>query len=124
MTFEEAKKIFLNRGYIEVPGGTYYDADKWRESVTVISEWLEQESCEDCISRKDMLAILSQSHSLTQAWDGFEKLSSVTLKEKTGHWKSYCYQNNSCSVCEYIIADSDTDEYKYCPNCGARMVSE
>ena len=82
MTFEEAKKIFLNRGYIEVPGGTYYDADKWRESITVISEWLEQEPCEDCISRKDMLAVLSQSHSLTQAWDGFEKLPSVTPKEK------------------------------------------
>lgn len=43
MTFEEAKKIFLNRGYIEVPGGTYYDADKWRESISVISKWLEQE---------------------------------------------------------------------------------
>lgn len=46
MTFEEAKKIFLNRGYIEVPGGTYYDADKWREAITVISKWLEQEPCE------------------------------------------------------------------------------
>ncbi len=50
MTFEEAKKIFLNRGYIEVPGGTYYDADKWRESITVISKWLEQEPCDDAVS--------------------------------------------------------------------------
>lgn len=52
MTFEEAKKIFLNRGHIEVPGGTYYDADKWREAITVISKWLEQEPCDDAVSKK------------------------------------------------------------------------
>ena len=52
MTFEEAKKIFLNRGYVEVPGGTYYDADKWREAITVISKWLEQEPCDDTVIRK------------------------------------------------------------------------
>lgn len=38
-----------------------------------------------------------------------------------GYWENYCYQNNRCSICGYIIADSDTDEYKYCPNCGAEM---
>lgn len=39
MTREEAKEIFLNRGYI----GGIYDGDKWREACIVISEWLEQE---------------------------------------------------------------------------------
>lgn len=52
MTREEAKTVFLNRGYVEVEGGTIYDADKWRESCRVISEWLEQEPCDDCISRQ------------------------------------------------------------------------
>ena len=60
MTFEEAKKIFLNRGYIEIPGGTYYDADKWRESIAVISKWLEQEPCEDTISRRAVLDTLDK----------------------------------------------------------------
>jgi len=62
MTFEEAKKIFLNRGYVEVPGGMYYDADKWRESVVVISKWLEQEACEgkNCISRQAVLDTLNK----------------------------------------------------------------
>ena len=50
MTKEEAKKIFLNRGYIEVPGGTYYDANKWRDAIAVISKWLEQEPCDDLSS--------------------------------------------------------------------------
>lgn len=43
MTREEAKTVFLNRGYVEVEGGIIYDADKWREACVVISEWLEQE---------------------------------------------------------------------------------
>lgn len=43
MTREEAKTVFLNRGYVEVEGGTIYDADKWREACRVISEWLEQQ---------------------------------------------------------------------------------
>ena len=46
MTREEAKTIFLNRGYIEVDGGTYFDGNKWRESIAVISEWLKEEPCE------------------------------------------------------------------------------
>jgi len=53
MTRDEAKTVFLNRGYVEVEGGTIYDADKWRESCRVISEWLEQEPCEDTISRQN-----------------------------------------------------------------------
>ena len=43
MTREEAKTVFLNRGYVEVEGGTIYDANKWRKACIVISEWLEQE---------------------------------------------------------------------------------
>ena len=37
MTREEAKEIFLNRGFID---GVYY-GDKWREACVVISEWLK-----------------------------------------------------------------------------------
>lgn len=46
----------------------------------------KQQPCEDAISRKDMLAIFRQSNSLSQAWNGFEKLPPVTPKEKTGKW--------------------------------------
>ena len=41
MSFEEAKKIFLNRGFVEVDGGTIFDGDKWREACVVISDFLE-----------------------------------------------------------------------------------
>lgn len=66
-TIEEAK-AFEQQGY---------------ECLEMAIKALEQQPCEDAISRKDMLAIFRQSNSLSQAWDGFEKLSSVTLKEKS-----------------------------------------
>ena len=49
MTREQAKEIFLNRGYIKVDGGVVYDGDKWREACVVISEWLKEESILDKI---------------------------------------------------------------------------
>lgn len=55
MTLEEAKKVFINRGFIEVEGGIIFDGDKWRESCVVISRWFEQEPCEDVISRESAL---------------------------------------------------------------------
>ena len=43
MTITEAKTIFLNRGYIEVNGGTIFDGNKWREACRVISKYLEDD---------------------------------------------------------------------------------
>ena len=43
MTREEAIEIFLNRGWIEVEGGTYFDGDKWREAIMVISDYFLNE---------------------------------------------------------------------------------
>jgi hypothetical protein len=54
MTFEEAREIFLNRGYEQVDGGSIYNADKWRDSVIVISDWLQQEPA-DAVSRADAI---------------------------------------------------------------------
>ncbi len=55
MTREEAKTVFLNRGYIELDGGSYFDGNKWRESIVVISEWLKEEPCEDAVSREAVI---------------------------------------------------------------------
>ena len=51
MTREEAKDVFLNRGFIEVEGcrGRIFDADKWREACIVVSKWLKEESVLDKI---------------------------------------------------------------------------
>ncbi len=47
MTKEEAKEIFLNRGYID----GIYDGNKWRDACIVISEWLKEEPILDKIQK-------------------------------------------------------------------------
>ena len=43
MTIEEAIEIFLNRGWIKADGGTYFDGDKWREAIMIISDYFRKE---------------------------------------------------------------------------------
>lgn len=125
MTREEAKNVFLNRGYVEVEGGTIYDADKWRESCRVISEWLEQEPCEDAISRQAVLEIqakYAEHMGATKFWqmrDDIKTLSSVKPQERTGH-REYngIYDHYLCGNCKTVVMDYDN----YCPNCGCKMV--
>lgn len=46
-------------------------------------------------------------------------------KNEQGEWKPIMQELNycdtlECSVCEFVIDISEGD-YKYCPNCGAKM---
>lgn len=60
-----------------------------------------------------------------------EAIDRVPSVQKTGHWipwKAYYGKDRKswsdelkCSECRYKWGD---EEYKYCPNCGARMVGE
>jgi hypothetical protein len=107
MTREEAKEIFLNRGFVN----GLFDGDKWRESVVVISKWLEQEPCDDCISREAVIEhynsgeILQCNHvSRNNLLNYIEALPPVTPKPRTGHWipvserlpKPFRYVNCTC----------------------------
>lgn len=47
MTIPEAKNILINRGFVEINGDQVFDGNKWRNAITVISKWLEQEPCDD-----------------------------------------------------------------------------
>ena len=133
MTREEAKQVFLSRGYVEVEGGAIYDADKWRESCRVISEWLEQEPCEDAISRQDAykcLEIHGDYDTLNEVYESLQKLPSVKPQEpKTGHLfvdeRPESDREIICSNCEQPIFKYHKMDFdyrpKYCPNCGCRM---
>ena len=145
MTREEAKEVFLNRGFID----GIYDGDKWREACVVISKWLEQEPTTkndlgvDCISRADVKAKKIYSHERHEyvvPVAEIDWLPSVTPQEpKTGHWveekvngggrRVFCSECGSAPPFEYV---STGDVYsasgygvinktKYCPNCGAKM---
>ena len=57
--------------------------------------------------------------------NGIDTMPSVTPTERIGHWidmtSGYTF-NDKCSKCGYIVNIQFIDEYKYCPNCGCRMV--
>lgn len=79
MTFDEAKNILINRGFIEVNGYQMFDRDKWRNAIAVISKWLEQEPCDDCVSRQTVIDMMN--YGILE--DNIKELPPVTPKEKT-----------------------------------------
>ena len=130
MTRDEAKIVFLNRGYVEVEGGTIYDPNKWREACVVISEWLEQQPQDsDLISRQavyEALNTINGTAELDKAYEVIEQLPSVS-QPQTGHWISRegkgqvlpFWGRYECSECGECAENSS-----FCPNCGARMVGD
>ena len=96
---------------------------------------LEQQPCEDCISRQAVKDIICSGVSIDTDADKeyvcelIDKLPSVTPKEKIGKWinKTLIYKSEegseydcytgTCSVC------GETQEcWNYCSGCGARMI--
>lgn len=95
------------------------------------------ESCEDAISREDTLTAFSDyvgggmsMNDFDALWDIVTKMPSVAPVERTGYWiktidavneygsKTYHYE---CSECE--SNESGWGKYRYCPNCGTKMVN-
>jgi hypothetical protein len=93
-------------------------------------EALEQEPCEDCVSRQAVLNLFDKS--AYYSWEmcllkrKIEELPSVPPTRKKGEWvkfgqsfvnpnKFLCY---SCSECGSGAGKAKT---KFCPDCGARM---
>lgn len=98
---------------------------------------LEQEPCEDCVSRQAVLdkAVYTETE---EGWSGMtvdvkdiEALPPVT--PKTGHWEQYgnswedkfkcseCGKEQPKILCGERIIGHWSD---YCPNCGAKIESE
>ena len=96
-----------------------------------VLELLEQESCEDCVSRAELKKWLDMNFSFGGASRKFElfdrldkELPPVTPKQKTGHWRIVPYEETMfCSECNCRLNDEQTYlPLNYCPNCGAKMV--
>ena len=101
----------------------------------------EQEPCEDAISRQD--AIKKVSEILKGVFVEYEDIAqkamnllpSVKSQPKAGHWEWVQYDSNPnignwhCSECRCVVIEcgdkkskSDIPLYKYCPQCGCRIV--
>lgn len=127
MTLDEAKIILINRGFVEINGDQVFDGNKWRNAIAVISKWLEQEPCEDCISRQAVIKLLSYdwaNRPAHKAVESIRNLPSVTPKEKTGYWIDHSDEGYvECPFCDHATTcDDNIDELHYCFYCGARMV--
>lgn len=100
-------------------------------------EALEQEPCEDAISRQaaqEGLTHLMDSDGFRDSVGYVQKslvrnmlnnLAFVQPKIKTGHWIKITPSGiYVCSECEKTVMTGDIDCYKYCNQCGAKMESE
>ena len=146
MIREEAIKIWLpviKMGVETMP--------ECKEALDMAIEALEQEPCEDAISREELLKTIDtwdkfgcdadtklvpyQDHYIPYIhYDDVVKcikgMPSVTSQEpKTGHWiekqeKEDCepFILWECSNCHNTVLRGHFRKYSYCPNCGAKMV--
>ena len=103
MTLEEARETFLNRGWIKAEGGTYFDGDKWREAVMVISDYLQKEQCEDLISRQ-------------AAIDAF--LTELTERERKNLLHTWSTVEVKYFVVDMLEKSPSVQPERTCVNCG------
>ena len=133
----------------------YLDSGMWqyeacylnKNDLKVIIKALEQEPCEDAISRKVVLNKIKEvCFSREKEWIDFrvsqgsngqrdfiikfiESLPPVTPKPKTGHWNTYELAQGGinekwleCSECMW--SNALLIPRNYCPKCGARMMEK
>ena len=115
------------------------------EALQMAIEVLEQESCEDAISRQTVLAILKDkwnmfsdaNDAMQESIDTIEALPSGAPQPKIGHWIAQPSNKEQgerdfiwwkCSKCGHVIfSESDRDRkefHAYCGRCGAKMKDE
>ena len=109
----------------------YFPMEDYGEVEEIIKA-LEQQPCEDAISREAVLAIAGDScldldnHEDTKAFcDEIKKLPSVVHTQKTGRWMfvDNAHEHARCSECGYGSIDLlDGKPHNYCPNCGSFMM--
>ena len=120
-------------------------------AINLAIKALEQQPCEDCISRQAIKEMLSEEWikympmqldmNLSFVLEKISELPSVTPKgvtitdfadrcrecgkQKAGKWKRISPAGiYECTNCNQVIMTSDIDCYKYCHGCGVRMEGE
>lgn len=151
MTREEAREIFLNRGFVN----GLFDGDKWRQSIVVISEWLEQQPTAkenlvvgDCISREFIEIVVDYPPADLCTYPEYKGKPYFSIKYRENGktyvgFGTYKIEMLSQWIKEYFISDTQpktghwiSDKngqycdkcgngiktpYNFCPFCGADM---
>lgn len=94
----------------------------WKEAICIAIEALEQQPCEDAISRQAALDCftatkLKKFDFILYAREEIKKLPPVIPQSNTGHWIDE-FGGCECSKCGCLEAGHSD----FCPNCGVRMV--
>lgn len=98
------------------------------QAMDLAIEALEQEPCEDCISRQAAIDLVADYDlSMGQVVKGIHALPSVTPQPKMGRWIKTIGENGvtsavRCSKCGF--EDNRYMLFKYCPNCGQPKMQE
>ena len=103
-----------------------------KEALDMAMKALEQQPCEDAISRQAVISTIYDNKSdfkndFAQGFfaDRINDLPPVTPQPKIGRWiehpheagENWEFSRYECSEC-HVWADDDSD---YCPNCGVKM---
>lgn len=109
---------------------TVEEATWLEEALDMAIKTIEQQPCEDCISREEALEEACEFVEIGYNGKGIfrrlKELPSVTPQRPKGKWiLIHPLQEDDdeayiCSNCEHGDWDCDTS-YKYCPFCGADM---
>lgn len=116
-------------------------SEHFNEILDLAIKALEQEPCEDAVSRQ---AVLNEFYDMENLYERIKQLPPVTQKSgkwiKKEYWKplpydtepldydNYDEKTHSEKVYHYYCSECGRDEGEtkptdnYCPNCGARMV--
>ena len=127
MTREEAIHRLKNAAWL----GTNDERNKTEEAVDMAISALEQEPCEDAISRSTAKTriYLKYVNRLDICKAMFKILDGVPSVQpsRKGHWIKSDLANEkfNCSVCGgacwYYDYQGTVAKSKFCPNCGAKM---
>ena len=131
----------------------YDTGDDWsreHEARNMAIKALNQEPCDDATSRQAVIDMCKKEidhisknwqnyHSPSEAKSGFAYIATniydlppVNPQPKSGHWigiDEEPHEDYECDRCGYVVSTYTANiephtEYKYCPNCGAKMEVE
>lgn len=111
------------------------------QAIDMAIQALEQEPCEDAISRQAVIDTISELNAISfyeaqedskecyyEIRQAIKDLSPINPQERTGHWNLFHTTEHGmredsyfkCNRCNY----ESYKEYNFCPDCGARMEVE
>ena len=128
MTAEEAKEIMCKVTFYWELGEQTLTQNQINEALDMAIKALEQQPCEDCISRQAVLDLINADWKYEGLETDVASLPPVTLQQKIGHWinlEKTKYKGRvipfwgryECSKC----GGHGEGTFNYCPKCGARM---